>query len=83
MLSISYIRECYYRIILELLFTDLRMYNSFMPHSVVTGTPGTGKTSLSFLFILVLLELGVNVFIFCLKIYILCRIFLMNYLPLR
>jgi KaiC/GvpD/RAD55 family RecA-like ATPase len=45
-----------------------------MWHSVVTGNPGIGKTSLSFLFILVLLELGVQVsFLLFVNLYVECH----------
>jgi hypothetical protein len=54
-----YIRNCYYRIITEIL--TFCCNNDVDNGLVVTGNPGLGKTSLSYLFILTLIELGVEV----------------------
>jgi hypothetical protein len=67
-----YIRDCYYRIITEILHLDVLTlrkrdeddceYNiDVWPLLVVVGNPGIGKSMLSFLFIRALLELGVEV----------------------
>jgi DNA replication protein DnaC len=63
----SYVRDCYFRVLTELL---MFAYPSTLspslrpPHLVVLGNPGIGKSVLSFLFIRVLLELGTPVFFF-------------------
>jgi hypothetical protein len=55
----TYIRDCYYRIMTELLM----FVNSPVdfPRLLVLGNPGVGKSMLSFLFLRVLLELGTQV----------------------
>jgi hypothetical protein len=55
-----YVRDCYYRLISEILLLD---YSKFDRHKklAVVGSPGIGKSCLLFLFIRVLLELGVKV----------------------
>jgi polynucleotide 5'-kinase involved in rRNA processing len=59
-----YRRDCYYRLICEILLCSGRFKDS-RKTLVVTGNPGVGKTTLSYLFIRALLELGVSVcFIF-------------------
>jgi hypothetical protein len=55
----AYIRDCYYRIISEILLADFSKYENIYK-LVVVGSPGIGKSCLSFLFIRVLLELGVE-----------------------
>jgi hypothetical protein len=58
----AYIRDCYYRLITEI-FLNTYEYNSnkLKEDLVVVGNPGIGKSTLSFLFIRILLELGVTV----------------------
>jgi hypothetical protein len=60
----AYVRDCYYRIILELLLSSYIAQSRAINRFVVLGNPGIGKTVLCFLFIRVLLELGVDVFCF-------------------
>jgi hypothetical protein len=77
----GYIRDCYYRLLVELLRVDFSVikrsamdekeeaedYNNGKRNVflVVLGNPGVGKSSLSFLFIRCLLELGVEVCVMC------------------
>jgi DNA replication protein DnaC len=63
----SYIRNCYYRLITEILVCSghetARAKNlvKFSRPFVVVGNPGIGKSSLSYLFIRALMEMGVEV----------------------
>jgi GTPase SAR1 family protein len=57
----TYIRDCYYRLITEIFFQNWDNVEIGYHKFVVTGNPGVGKSSLMFLFIRVLLELGVKV----------------------
>jgi hypothetical protein len=57
----TYIRDCYYRLITEIFFQNWDKVDIGYHRFVVTGNPGVGKSSLMFLFIRVLLELGVKV----------------------
>jgi hypothetical protein len=57
----AYIRDCYYRIILELLLCMRDEDETISYNFIVLGNPGIGKSVLCFLFIRVLLELAVNV----------------------
>jgi hypothetical protein len=58
----AYIRDCYYRLILEILLIDFKKFDNIYK-LVVLGSPGIGKSSLLFLFIRVLLEMNVEVWI--------------------
>lgn len=58
-----YIRDCYYRLITELLLFDFASLEvgAFPRRLVVLGNPGIGKSVLPFLFMRCLLELEVEV----------------------
>jgi hypothetical protein len=66
----AFVRNCYYRLITEILVCsghNVAMRNNNYKYStpfVVVGNPGIGKSSLSYLFIRTLMELGVGVYFF-------------------
>jgi DNA replication protein DnaC len=68
-----YIRDCYYRLIMEILFLDWSKLVVKDDKLVVSGNPGVGKSSLLFLFVRVLLELGVKVLFYIVIILVFLR----------
>jgi Holliday junction resolvasome RuvABC ATP-dependent DNA helicase subunit len=66
----AYIRDCYYRLITEILVCNghavVKNNNKIdidrVTPFVVVGNPGIGKTSLSYLFIRALMEMGVKAY---------------------